>query len=113
MAASNRAFATRSEWLVGPFVEERHRPVGDRELSDDDVVAQLVAEVGLQIGAVIALGFGVELQLDWGVGESDLYAVAVLDDLDGRLVGVGLRGSGELAGAGGGCERGGSRSARV
>jgi len=49
-------------------------------LPDGDVVGELVAEVVLEIRTVIALRFGVDLDLRRGVVEACDDAVAVLAD---------------------------------
>jgi hypothetical protein len=66
----------------GRGVQERHRPVGDRELARADVVRELIPEVVLQVGAVGALRFGVNLQLDGSVLEPGPDAELVLRHLD-------------------------------
>ena len=81
------------------LIEERQRPVRHRELADADVVGELIAEVGLQIGAVAALRFGVELQLHRRVLGSGPDAEIVLGDAGRRLVGIDVGRTGDLAAA--------------
>ena len=66
---------------------------------DGDVVGELVAEVGLQLRAVFALWLGEDLDIDWGVVEAGGDAEAVFAHRQRRLVGITLRGAGDLLGA--------------
>ena len=94
---------------AGRVVQERHWAVGDLELPDGDVVGELVAEIVLEIRAVIALRLGVDLDLRRGVVEAGDDAVAVLADRQRRLVRIGLRGACDLFGAADGDDQQGYR----
>lgn len=84
--------------VVAVGVQERHRTVGHLQgPPDTEVIADPIAEIVLQIGAVGALRLGVDLDTCRCLGESRDDAEAVFAHLGHRFHRIGLWAAGNLA----------------